>query len=146
MALAFGVLLLIFLPLERAFPAHRQSIFRKEWGTDLLFFAGQYLLWTVPVVSILGFLYMNANALPLGWAREFVAKQPLWIQIPAIILISDLCVYWFHRWSHRNPFLWRIHRVHHTAEKLDWLAAHREHPIDNLLTRFVENLPLILLG
>jgi sterol desaturase/sphingolipid hydroxylase (fatty acid hydroxylase superfamily) len=42
--------------------------------------------------------------------------------------------------------LWRFHRVHHTAEHLDWLAAHREHPLDNLWTRTIENLPLLLLG
>jgi sterol desaturase/sphingolipid hydroxylase (fatty acid hydroxylase superfamily) len=29
---------------------------------------------------------------------------------------------------------------------LDWLAAHREHPVDNLYTRIIENLPPILLG
>src|SRR5262249_38358398 len=43
-------------------------------------------------------------------------------------------------------FLWRFHRVHHTAEHLDWIAAYREHPLDNLLTRVTENLPLMLLG
>jgi len=29
---------------------------------------------------------------------------------------------------------------------MDWLAAYREHPLDNLYTRTIENLPAILLG
>ena len=52
-ALVFGVLTLIFLPLERLFPAHRQRVVRREWFTDLLFFLGQHLLWTAPVVAAL---------------------------------------------------------------------------------------------
>ena len=37
---AFVILFLVFLPLERLFPGHRQRIVRKEWFTDLLFFTG----------------------------------------------------------------------------------------------------------
>ena len=29
---------------------------------------------------------------------------------------------------------------------MDWMAAYREHPLDNLYTRAIENLPLIILG
>ena len=51
------------------------------------------------------------------------------------MLLSDLCVYWGHRLQHNNAFLWRFHSIHHSAEHLDWLAAHREHPIDTIYTR-----------
>lgn len=40
-ALAFAILLVVFLPLERLFPAHRQAVVREQWGTDLCFFLGQ---------------------------------------------------------------------------------------------------------
>lgn len=36
--------------------------------------------------------------------------------------------------------------MHHTAEHLDWLAAHREHPVDSLYTTALVNLPLFLTG
>jgi sterol desaturase/sphingolipid hydroxylase (fatty acid hydroxylase superfamily) len=42
--------------------------------------------------------------------------------------------------------LWRFHAVHHSAEHLDWLAAHREHPIDGLLTQICQNLPFFVVG
>ena len=38
------------------------------------------------------------------------------------------------------------HAIHHTAEHLDWLAAHREHPIDTVYTMGLINLPVFLLG
>lgn len=143
---AFGLLFVVFTPLERLFPGNRKRLLRPEWGTDLLFFAGQYLLWTAPVVAVLVFVSQSAAGLPAAPVQQWFRAQPFWLQCVLAIGISDFCIYWAHRFSHSNPFLWRFHRVHHTAEHVDWLAAHREHPFDNLYTRLVENLPLILLG
>ena len=146
-AVAFlAVLAAIFVPLERLFPAHRQRVRRAEWGTDLLFFLGQQLLWTAPVVAVLVAVHERVDALPLGGLRDAIAALPLGVQLVGAILISDLCIYWAHRLSHSVPLLWRFHRVHHTAPRLDWLAAYREHPLDNVYTRLVENLPLLVLG
>jgi sterol desaturase/sphingolipid hydroxylase (fatty acid hydroxylase superfamily) len=36
--------------------------------------------------------------------------------------------------------------VHHSAEHLDWLAAHREHPLDSIYTMGLINLPAMILG
>jgi sterol desaturase/sphingolipid hydroxylase (fatty acid hydroxylase superfamily) len=36
--------------------------------------------------------------------------------------------------------------VHHSAEHLDWLAAHREHPLDTIYTMGLINLPAFILG
>ncbi len=142
----FTILFAIFFPLETWFRAHRQGMFRKEWGTDLLFFLGQHLLWTAPVVFALVWIHSHLDFGPLTGVRTWVAGLPFWLQFLLAIGLCDICIYWAHRWSHRHPFLWRFHKVHHTAERLDWVAAYREHPFDNLYTRFVENFPAILLG
>jgi sterol desaturase/sphingolipid hydroxylase (fatty acid hydroxylase superfamily) len=145
-AISFAILCAVFLPLERLFPAQRTRLFRAEWGIDLLFFLGQYLLWTAPVVAALVFVSERLERAPLEGLHGFVRAQPFWLQFLCAILISDVCIYWGHRFSHSNAILWRFHRVHHTAPHVDWLAAHREHPLDNLYTRLIENLPLIVLG
>lgn len=36
--------------------------------------------------------------------------------------------------------------MHHSAETLDWLAAHREHPIDSIYTVGLINLPAFIFG
>lgn len=144
--ISFAVLFAVFLPLERLFPGHEQPVFRRGWGTDLLFFLGQYLLWTAPVVLALTWIYQNHTLLPLDAVRAAFATWAWPLQFLTVILLSDMAIYWGHRLSHKYEFLWRFHRVHHTAERIDWLAAHREHPFDNLYTRTIENLPLILLG
>lgn len=145
-ATPFLFLLAIFVPLELVFQKHSQSIFRREWGTDLAFMFGQYLLWTTPVVVFLVVLKNQVAELPLQIIHEWVRTLPVWLQISLVVFISDLCIYWGHRLSHQLPFLWRFHKVHHTSETLDWLAAYREHPVDNLFTRTVENAPIFLLG
>ncbi|MFN3241818.1 MAG: sterol desaturase family protein [Planctomycetota bacterium] len=148
--ISFGILTLIFLPLERTFTARRQGFLRRGFGADLCYFLGQYLLWNTPVVLAITWGHAQMEHLPLQGslqgARAAFAAWPWWLQFGVAILISDCAIYWAHRWQHHNAFLWRFHRVHHTAERMDWLAAHREHPLDNLYTRTVENVPLLLLG
>jgi sterol desaturase/sphingolipid hydroxylase (fatty acid hydroxylase superfamily) len=68
------------------------------------------------------------------------------LQAVVVIMLGDICVYWFHRACHALPLLWRFHAVHHSAEHLDWLAAHREHPVDGLLTQLAVNAPALILG
>lgn len=42
--------------------------------------------------------------------------------------------YWFdHFLSHRVPFLWQFHKVHHAAEVLTPLTNFRVHPVDTLV-------------
>jgi len=137
----------MFRPLEWAFPAKAgQKFFRPAWWTDLCFFLGQYLLWGGVVLAVLmwfrGWLDWG---LPVGF-RAAVAAQPWWLQAVQVIVLSDLFVYWGHRLQHRVGFLWRFHSIHHSAEHLDWLAAHREHPVDTIYTMGLINLPPFLLG
>lgn len=38
-----------------------------------------------------------------------------------------------HYLKHRVPFLWELHKVHHTADVLTPLTNYRNHPIDNIV-------------
>lgn len=144
---SFAIFFILFFPLEKVFPAKKnQKFFRPEWFLDLCFFLGQYLLWSLLVTKLLLFSGSTLQQhLSEGWLK-WVASRPLWLQMIAVIFLSDLFVYWGHRLQHRVNFLWRFHSVHHTSKHLDWLAAHREHPIDTVYTMGLINLPVFLLG
>jgi sterol desaturase/sphingolipid hydroxylase (fatty acid hydroxylase superfamily) len=146
-ALSFIFLVVVFLPMEKMFPAKAgQKFFRRSWVLDLCFFLGQYLLWGGLVLWALTYFGDWLN----GWVpqsfRKMVADQPWWLQAIEIIVLSDFLIYWAHRLQHNVGFLWRFHKVHHSAEHLDWLAAHREHPLDSLYTVGIINLPAFILG
>jgi sterol desaturase/sphingolipid hydroxylase (fatty acid hydroxylase superfamily) len=145
--LSFLFLTLVFRPLESVFPAKRgQRFFRPAWFTDLCFFLGQYLLWGGLVLWVLSyFSQWLGGIIPEGF-REAVASQPWWLQAIEVVVLSDFLIYWGHRLQHRVGFLWRFHAVHHSAEHLDWLAAHREHPLDSIYTIGLINLPAFILG
>jgi sterol desaturase/sphingolipid hydroxylase (fatty acid hydroxylase superfamily) len=144
---AFLVLFLIFRPLELAFPADRkQRFFRPQWLTDLCFLVGQYLFFNGAVFWALSHAERWIHAGTPESVRHFFGGLNGWLQTILVIVLGDLLIYWGHRLQHRVGFLWRFHSIHHSAEHLDWLAAHREHPIDAIYTQLLVNLPIFALG
>lgn len=144
---AFMLLFAIFRPLEMAFPAKpSQKLFRPHWFVDLCFFLGQYLIWNGAVLWVLTRFGSSISRIVPDAFRNYIAHQPLWIQAIEVVFISDFFVYWGHRLQHNVEFLWRFHAIHHSAEHLDWLAAHREHPIDSIYTIGLLNLPIFITG
>lgn len=147
-ALSLAWLAAIFVPLEWARPAWPGQP-RRRIGllADFGFFLGQHLLFGAAVVWVLSLLAPHVAALPqLRDAQAFVATLPVLLQLLLALVLGDLVAYWGHRAQHRFDVLWRFHAVHHTAERLDFLAAHREHPLDGLYTQALVNLPAIALG
>lgn len=138
---------LVFIPIEKAFPAkNNQKVFRPNWFLDLCYFFGQYLLWGALVLKVLSYFGIWLDQHISYSLRDSIAQQPLWLQAIIVLVVSDFLIYWGHRLQHRYDFLWRFHKVHHTAEHLDWLAAHREHPLDSIYTVGIVNLPALILG
>jgi sterol desaturase/sphingolipid hydroxylase (fatty acid hydroxylase superfamily) len=144
---SLAVLALVFGPLERVFPARPgQPALRPELATDLAFFAGQYLVFAAVAVAVLASVDAVVSPLvPLSF-RTWSEGQPLWGRVALALALGDLLTYWFHRACHQVPLLWRFHAVHHSSERLDWVAAHREHPLDGICTQLCVNLPAMLLG
>jgi sterol desaturase/sphingolipid hydroxylase (fatty acid hydroxylase superfamily) len=113
---------------------------------DACFFLGQYLVWSAVALSLL----LSARSLlgahvPHG-LREGIATLPLWMRAILAVALGDMLVYWFHRACHTFEPLWLFHAVHHSSEHLDFVAAHREHPVDGILTQLCVNLPAFIMG
>jgi lathosterol oxidase len=141
------ILALIFVPLERLFARLKeQGVFRQGWRTDLAHFFVSHLLVQVSV-----FLTMLPARALFSWAinadlQRTLAALPFLVQFVAILFVADFSEYWIHRWMHVNRFLWRIHAVHHSIEKMDWLAASRLHLLDIVVVRAMTFIPLFVLG
>lgn len=63
--------------------------------------------------------------LPAIWPRHW----PLVSQLVAVAIIFDVGLYAMHVLSHRWPTAWRLHAIHHSAERLYWLNGERRHPL-----------------
>jgi len=137
----------VFVPLERMFPLRPdQPVFRAAWPVDLTYFFVNSLL-----IEVLTVLTLKPAAILFGWARigavtSAVSALPLVIQVPALLLVADFTQYWVHRAFHTWGILWRFHAIHHSTERMDWLAGSRLHLVDVVVTRGLTYGPIFLLG
>jgi sterol desaturase/sphingolipid hydroxylase (fatty acid hydroxylase superfamily) len=137
------VLFLVFVPLQRWFALRPQKVFRRGLMTDLthLFVDGL-------IVGALGVVMAVALALPFIWMRPFgiAAALPLPVSLALGLGLAFLGNYVGHRLTHTVPFLWRFHSVHHSIERMDWVASARLHPFDQAFTQACALAPLVVLG
>jgi sterol desaturase/sphingolipid hydroxylase (fatty acid hydroxylase superfamily) len=55
------------------------------------------------------------------------AALPTWLEVPAALVLMDYTLYVWHVLTHRVPWLWRFHVVHHIDLDLDASTALRFH-------------------
>jgi sterol desaturase/sphingolipid hydroxylase (fatty acid hydroxylase superfamily) len=143
----FVLCVLIFTPLEALIPAQRgKPIIRAALGVDTLHFVLSGILIRA------GLLLVIAAAVGIGeWLtpeglRSWAVSLPLWLQVLLCTVIADLGFYGAHRLMHKVPWLWNFHAIHHSSEHLDWLAAFRVHPVDQVLVKGTSFIPIFVIG
>jgi len=147
-------LLLIFIPfiiitpLERCFPLHpEQKIFRKQfWNDVLLHHVMNNILVTYGSIVFFAVTFGLLSYMLNAPFHDALQSQPLPARIIEAVIIADICGYFAHRLVHTVPCLWRFHSVHHSIQEMDWVAGIRNHPIDVLVERAVQAVPVVLLG
>jgi sterol desaturase/sphingolipid hydroxylase (fatty acid hydroxylase superfamily) len=77
---------------------------------------------TMLVAAVWGF------ALP-GYRGSLAAVSP-WLAFPVLLVITEFCFYWVHRFAHesksaKHPVLWNIHRTHHSGKHMNVLLTKR---------------------
>ncbi len=136
----------IFVPLERLLPIHpEQRTIRGQWFNDLFYFLFNGFVVRFFFVALAGGVMVAYDRIVPADTFAWVTALPLWVQVPAVIVIADLGYYTAHRMSHAVPFLWKFHAVHHSIEEMDWLATHRVHPVDQVVSNSLSLLPLFFL-
>jgi len=144
---AFLLLALVFIPLEQLLPERAdQKVFRRGWLNDLVYVLFNGILIRVGLLIVIVAIVMLSDwIIPAGF-KAAVAAQPIWLQAGELIILADLGFYGMHRLFHAVPLLWRFHAVHHSIEEMDWLAGHRVHPVDQILTKAASMVPCFALG
>lgn len=156
LTIALALLSGVFWLIDRVRPADAR-VYRtaRQWRIDLAYWFFTPLVTKVVTRIALGIVFIliaRFQGLTLEDLRQaFTTRQtwasslPLWIQVPLILLLADLLAYWTHRIFHGRA-LWKFHAVHHSSTTLDWLSSVRLHPVNDIVTRVVQVLPLYWLG
>lgn len=93
-----------------------------ELWVDLLSLGQLALLIKPAIVATTGLLLLNLAPQWVGMLGDL----PLWQALLLVILPADLLHYACHRLGHTLPFMWRMHRTHHTATAMSITVAYRE--------------------
>jgi sterol desaturase/sphingolipid hydroxylase (fatty acid hydroxylase superfamily) len=57
--------------------------------------------------------------------EDHFAQTSIWWHFLALLVFDDMMQYWWHRWSHVNPTMWKLHRPHHLVEEMGVLVTYR---------------------
>src|SRR2546425_4867679 len=97
---------LIIVLIERWRPYDKgQRLLRPQFFNDLIMYgiAQSYVLALV-ISWLLEHIPFFTQISKLG----LVSNWPLAAQLAFFLVEHDLYIYWFHRWQHNSPILWRI--------------------------------------
>jgi sterol desaturase/sphingolipid hydroxylase (fatty acid hydroxylase superfamily) len=103
--------------------------------------------WIAPLCTVVVSTYVGAMLASIF--PDHTSIQPTYIIIIfcslVLFLVVEFSNYVTHYLQHRVPFLWEIHKVHHSATFLNPLTAKRGHPlgfmIDGITSGILAGLP-----
>jgi 3-mercaptopyruvate sulfurtransferase SseA/sterol desaturase/sphingolipid hydroxylase (fatty acid hydroxylase superfamily) len=153
---ALAVLSLAVATTEALVPArHDQRRWRRNLGWDFF-----YLVFNGHLLGVIVFALASRWVLPLfdgalarvgvvdKLYRNVAAVWPLWVQIPVALLAIDLLQWMVHVLLHRVPFLWEVHKTHHSVVdgEMDWIVSFRFHWLELVVYHSLLYLPLAFFG
>ena len=129
----FAGIFLIMALLEAGLPRRELRNGRlKRWPTNWALILLDSLL--VRLIFPIGGVGLALMASQQEWGVFAFLGWPGWLAGLLTFLLLDLAVWFQHLASHKVPWFWRIHRVHHADSEVDATTALRFHPIEILLS------------
>lgn len=145
---------LVVYALELLFPwRKKQAAIREDFWLDAFYMFFNFFLFGLVGYAGLSNVAVKAfNDLLSQWfgIRNLVAinvaELPHWSQLLILFIARDFIQWNVHRLLHGVPFLWEIHKVHHSVREMGFAAHLRYHFGETLVYRSIEYLPLAMIG
>lgn len=138
----FAIILVCLIGWQWWQPRSALLLWRKRWPHNLSLLVLGAICVRLIQPLLLSFIALLGNDVGLFSQLSW----PTWLTILLSIVCLDCLIYWQHRLFHRIPWLWRIHRVHHSDPELDVSSAVRFHPIEIILSLAIKATAIYLLG
>ncbi len=126
--LLFCARFFIFSLLEHFFTAHSFERYAVLFSDLLTMFF--YIVLIFPIAQLISNFF--------GIQGTFFAplsSLPLFMRVIFYYIVGDFIHYWAHRLMHQ-PFLWRIHKWHHSPTHVSWAGGFRATVLDTVLLNF----------
>jgi sterol desaturase/sphingolipid hydroxylase (fatty acid hydroxylase superfamily) len=140
----FGIIIMVSL-LEYVVP--RREIgptLRLRWVSNF----GVSIIGTIAIRAIFPLVGVGWATLcsERGWGLFNSLAAPVWLTFATTFLLLDLGAYSQHYLLHRVPWLWRLHRAHHTDHDCDFSTGARFHPLESIFTNGATIAIIAILG
>lgn len=141
--------------LEIAFPWRKnQAIFRKDFWLDLFYlFFNFFLLNLILLIALSNVTTQLIDDILALFNWELTSVQLLSIsELPKplalllFFLISDFLQWNIHRLLHIVPFLWKVHKTHHSVKEMGFAAHFRYNWMEPIVYKSILYIPIILIG
>lgn len=139
------VVLAVLLLVETAHPVVEHAVGR---GRHALRNLALGVLNGALVAAVFAGLWVSAAvwAGARGWGALGLVEAPVWVHAALAVLLLDAWTYAWHRLNHAVPFLWRLHRVHHSDARMDVTTASRFHTGEIVLSALLRVPVIVLVG
>ena len=153
----YGLLAISFIVwlLEIVFPWRKnQRIFRKDFWLDLFYMFFNFfllnLILLIAVSNVTETLFNDFLSL-FGWQLTSIqlfalSDLPKPFGLLLLFIISDFIQWNTHRLLHQVPFLWKIHKTHHSVKEMGFAAHFRYNWMEPIVYKFILYIPLMLIG
>lgn len=118
---------LIALLLERWLPFEKNWVNGTDWNLDFTYYIVNYLIKVSAQFSLIWL------AVWIPFPQWFPTALPLWIQVLLALTIIDFFLFVVHWQSHRYEWLWKLHSIHHSSERLYFLNGEKRHALHQIL-------------
>ena len=142
---AFVSIFVIVAIVEWRFPARERAQSRAErWPTNVAIFALDVLVQRVTLGAVAYLAAIEAEA--RGFGLFHLIAWPGLVEAALGLLVLDLAVYLQHVASHKIPWFWRLHQVHHADLDVDVTTGTRFHPVEILISALYKAAVVFLFG
>ncbi len=144
---------IIFYLLEIFFPWRKnQKLIRRDFWLDGFYMFFNFFIFSLIIYNSVSnvFVELFKDFLALFGIKNLLAIKietlALWMQFGILFLARDFIQWNIHRLLHKVPFLWQFHKLHHSVKEMGFAAHLRFHWAELTVYRFIEYIPLAMLG
>jgi sterol desaturase/sphingolipid hydroxylase (fatty acid hydroxylase superfamily) len=129
-----------------------QEKVRHDFWLDAFYMFFNFFLFSLVAYNAISNVAVQAftDFLALFGVKNLVAinlaNLPGWVQLLTLFLVRDFIQWNIHRLLHKVPWMWEVHKVHHSIEEMGFAGHLRYHWMENVIYRTLEYIPLAMIG
>lgn len=141
--------------LELLFPWRKnQPVFRKDFWLDLFYlFFNFFILNLILLIALSNVTsqlfndFLSVFGLQLASIQLFsISSLSKPLALILFFVISDFIQWNTHRLLHFVPFLWKVHKTHHSVKEMGFAAHFRYNWMEPIVYKTILYIPLMLIG